>query len=188
MQVCVLFTPCMYVTSADPNTDTSGVSPFTPKDVASGYHCKDPLGSDQSVEEEAGGNADELSVCFCVYYKASWANPSLAQPALVTTPLPNESRQSKHRLITEPQDSGCKVTKHVRHTGVDALYALSEAVVKSMPALPPGGLTSPECMTEAISLVEGEEEDMGTEAMMQAVELFQWDKALNRYQVSRVLP
>ena len=61
----------MYVTSTDPNMDTSGVSPFTSEDVASGYHNKDPLGSDQSVEEEAGGNADELSVCFCAYYKAS---------------------------------------------------------------------------------------------------------------------
>ena len=67
------------------------------------------------------------------------------------------------------------MTKRVCRTGVDAFYALSEAVAKSTPALPPGGLTSPERMTKAISLVEDEEEDMGTEVMMQAVELFQRD-------------
>ena len=46
----------MHVISTDPNTDTSGASPFTPEDVSSGYHDKDPLDSDQSADEEARGN------------------------------------------------------------------------------------------------------------------------------------
>jgi len=39
----------------------------------------------------------------------------------------------------------------------------------------PGTLTSPECLTKAIKLVEDEEGEMGMESVMLAVDLFQCD-------------
>src|SRR5882724_11515533 len=77
-----------------------------------------------------------------------------------------------------PHDSGHLHDKHQCHTGVEAMFAMSEAVMKGIAGesgpevVPPA---SPEWMTKAIQLVEEEEGQGGSDVLMQAVDLFHSD-------------
>jgi len=94
------------------------------------------------------------------------------------------SKLSKRGATEFPRDSGCKPDKHQHSSGADGLFAISAAMQSMSGAFASGSgasgpaaaiLSSPECLTQAIQLVEVEEADWGSESLMQAVDLFQRD-------------
>ena len=89
-----------------------------------------------------------------------------------------KSAPGKCRAPDTPRDSGHLPDKHRCCTGVEAMFAMSEAVMKGFAGgsgpevVPPA---SPERMTKAIQLVEEEEGQCGSDVLMQAVDLFRSD-------------
>src|SRR5882724_5733052 len=94
------------------------------------------------------------------------------------TPTVQKSTPTKHWAPDTPHDSGHLPDMHWHHTGVEAMFALSEAVTNSFSVesgpvvIPP---VSPEQMTKAIQIVEEKEGEGGSDLLMQAVDLFHSD-------------
>ena len=119
-------------------------------------------------------NIDEPLVCL-ISCTLSWLMKYI-QRSVGMTPTFKKSAPRKHQAPEMPQSSGCLPDKHWCQTGVDAMFAMSEAVSLSFsggsdPAILP--LASPERMTnKAIWLVEEEEGQGGSDELMKAVDLF----------------
>jgi len=110
-----------------------------------------------------------------------WQGLTLVKGAVGSTPPAWPSKRGKWVATDTPRDSSHQPDKCQRCMGTDTLFALSEAVhsmnkvhslVYGPPSLPP---TFPECLTQAIRIVEDEEGDQGMDVMMRAADLFDKD-------------
>ena len=143
----------------------------------------DPGGREDLVSEEDWMDED-TEVQFIPPHE--WCRGlTVAKIAMGMAPVVlSSSRGGSHAANSTPRNSGRKPDKRQRRSGADVLYAISDAV-QSMSA--PRGVhsstagpsvlpqTSPERLTQAIKLVEGEEGDMGADILMRVVDLFEQD-------------
>jgi len=150
---------------------------------------QDANGSEEGDEEGRGGlSGSEVEQLVCLVLACVPSHfHSLSQPLkdlVSVTPANLTSKTGKRQAKELPCDSGRKPDKHQCRSGAEGLFSLSQAVESMASAFASGSgasetpaaiLTSPECLTKAIQLVEEEEADWGSESLMQAVDLFQHD-------------